>query len=100
MGEEASGELQIYSVEGSGGAVATCIVRCVGGVVRVGQQFRTRPTGDVTGDPVLLNLDWINCYETMMDFLHPPYGAVVQLSGSGVESLKRGVILASIANGE
>ncbi len=100
MGDGISGELQIYSVEAGDAATATCVVRCVGGVVRTGRHFRTCPTGDATGDPVLLSLDWIKCYEKIVDSLHPPYSAKVKLSGNGVESLKRGVILASVANDE
>lgn len=98
---DTTGELQIYSVEEKSAAVAGCIVRCVGGVVRTGQLFKPRPNADVTeGCPALLRLDWIKCYGKVAEFLYPPYSAMVQLSGDGVSLLTRGVILASVANHE
>ncbi|WP_327259063.1 hypothetical protein [Streptomyces sp. NBC_01240] len=100
MDNNPGGELQIYSVEATDAATATCIVRCVGGVVRTGQQFKTRPTADTTGDPVLLSLNWIKRYEKAMNFLDPPHSGVIQLSGNGLNSLKRGVILVSVTMGE
>jgi len=100
MDSSTAGELQIYSVEERDVAAATCIVRCVGGVARTGQQFKIRSTTDVTGDPSILILDWINRYEKMMDFIDPPHSATVHLSGNGVTVLKRGVILTSVANDE
>jgi hypothetical protein len=100
MDNSVAGELQIYSVEERDVAAATCIVRCVGGVVRTGRQFKIGSTAHVTGDPSLLSLDWINRYEKMMDFIDPPHSARVHLSGNGVAALKRGVILTSIANDE
>lgn len=100
MDDDTAGELQIYSVEEGDAAAATCVVRCVGGVVRTGQQFKTRPTFDGAGDSVLLKLDWINFYQQVTDFLYPPYSALVGLSGNGANSLKRGVVLISVANDE
>ncbi|WP_260255702.1 hypothetical protein [Streptomyces sp. 840.1] len=98
MDSSPAAELQIHSVEDGGATPAVCIVRCMGGVVRTGQRFTTPPAVAVTGDPVLLSLDWIKCYERTVDFIHPPWNAKVGLSGSGVNSLTRGIILTALAD--
>lgn len=96
MDDSNAGELQIYSVEERENAAATCIVRCVGGIVRTGQKFRMEATGDATDDSSLMSLDWINRYEKLIEFIDPPHSAKVHLSGQGVSLLERGVILYSI----
>lgn len=98
MDGNASGEIQVYSVEEMSAATATCAIRCIGGVVRTGRPFRLCLNDDTTGDPVLLSLDWIKLYGKVTDSLYPPYSALVQLSGDGVSLLVRGLTLASSAN--
>lgn len=93
MDDDAPGKLQIYSVEERGDVTATCVIRCVGGVVRTGQQFSIDP--GVDGDTSLLTLDWINCYGQLADFIKPPYSGTVHLSGEEVDVLDRGVVLTS-----
>src|SRR5882757_8688217 len=100
MDDSTAGKLQIYSVEERDVVAATCIVRCVDGVVSTGQQFKADPIADATEGPSLLSLGWINRYGKMMDFIDPPHSATVYLSGNGVASLKRGVTLTSIVNDE
>lgn len=100
LDDDATGELQIYSIEEKSAGTATCAVRCIGGIVRTGRPFRLRLTHDTTGGPVLLSLDWINCYGKVTDSLYPSYSALVQLSGDGVSLLTRGLILSSSANDE
>ncbi|MFE1314313.1 hypothetical protein [Streptomyces sp. NPDC058755] len=81
----ADARLQIYSVEERDGATATCIVRCVGGVVRVGQRFGVGP------DKVTLK--GILCYERPVDFVDPPHSAKVWLTGRSVGLLEEGSVI-------
>jgi len=97
MDDSAVGKLQIYSVEKRETAAATCIIRCVGGAPRTGQQFVVESESDSAGAASSFTLDWINRYERMMDFIDPPHTARVHLSGEAVAVLERGVILTSVA---
>ncbi|MFJ4004201.1 hypothetical protein ACIPWL_12185 [Streptomyces sp. NPDC090023] len=81
--------LQIYSVESEDLDSAVCVVRCVGGVVRVGQEF----AGPMT-------LDWILRYGRTVEFLEPPHSAQVRLSGAVVHTLERGVVVTAPRTGE
>ncbi|MEU2247325.1 hypothetical protein [Streptomyces sp. NPDC019224] len=92
--DDSAGELQIYSVEKRGAGTAVCVARCVGGVVRAGADFGVRLTdGAAGGAPVVLRLDRIERDGQTAESLHPPYGAIVRLSGDGVGLLKKGVVL-------
>ncbi|MFD4725175.1 hypothetical protein ACFWNW_08835 [Streptomyces seoulensis] len=77
--------LQIHSVEQEGPAAAVCIVRCVGGVARVGQEF----AGAMTLDRILR-------YGREVEFLEPPHSAKVRLSGAGVHALERGAVVTAL----
>ncbi|WP_329029045.1 hypothetical protein [Streptomyces sp. NBC_01423] len=94
MDDRTAGKLQIYSVEERGNGAATCVVRCVGGVVRTGQRFGAVPDADeAEAARGLLVLHRITRYEKDMDFIDPPHSATVRLLGDGVDFLKKGVIL-------
>ncbi|MFG2815084.1 hypothetical protein [Streptomyces sp. NPDC048410] len=79
---DSAAKLQIYSVEERSLDTAVCVVRCVGGIVRVGQEFGAH-----------LTLDRIIRYDQAVDFMDPPHGAQVRLSGAGVRELEKGVII-------
>ncbi|MFG3097173.1 hypothetical protein [Streptomyces sp. NPDC048202] len=81
--------LQIYSVESEDLDSAVCVVRCVGGVVRVGQEF----AGPMTLDRILR-------YGRTVELLEPPHSAQVRLSGVAVRGLGRGVVLTALRTGE
>lgn len=95
MADQDPGQLQIYEVEETDSRSATCIVRCVGGVVRPGQHF---DTGSAIEDPNVtleVMLEWINRYGHFVDFFDPPHNAKVHFTGDGVALLKAGVTITS-----
>jgi predicted NUDIX family NTP pyrophosphohydrolase len=97
MADREHSKLQIVSVESTTPSKATCIVRCVGGIVRTGQIFSVRSTTDVAGaDSHHIALDWIDRYGRRVDFFDPPHSATVALSGGGVAGLSKGVIISSV----
>lgn len=96
--------LQVYSVEEASETAAVCIVRCVGGVVRVGQTFAVeghplRP-GSVGAGPGHIALMALNRYGRSVDFIDPPRAAKVRLSGPGVSLLAPGVALTFVGEPE
>ncbi|MEU6816114.1 hypothetical protein [Streptomyces sp. NPDC046860] len=93
MDELDAARLQIYSCEPDGSEAAICIVRCVGGIVRVGQNFyfsASTPGVDVHSP---MRLNEIIRYEKPVDFMDPPHSAKVYISGAGVARLEHGVII-------
>jgi hypothetical protein len=95
MADQNPGQLQIYEVEEADSRSATCVVRCVGGVVRPGQRF---DAGSATEDPnatLQVTLEWINRYGRFVDFFDPPHNAKVYLTGDGVALLKAGLTITS-----
>jgi hypothetical protein len=93
MVENEVAKLQIFSVEEKGSTTATCIVRCVGGVVRVGQRFHIGSGVDSSGEGSGITLDRIDRYGRQMDFIDPPHNAKVYFSGEGVDFLESGMVL-------
>ncbi|BDH07042.1 hypothetical protein [Streptomyces seoulensis] len=93
MDELDAARLQIYSCEPDGPEAAICIVRCVGGIVRVGQDlyFSASTSGVDVNSPMRLN--GIIRYEKQVDFVDPPNSAKVYISGVGVARLEHGVII-------
>lgn len=77
--------LQIYSVEPTNLTSAVCVVRCVGGIARVGQEY----AGPMTLNSILR-------YGKAVDLLDPPHSATVCLSGAGVGGLERGVVITAL----
>ncbi|MGA5323728.1 hypothetical protein ACPCIU_25230 [Streptomyces seoulensis] len=82
---ESAARLQVHSVEQESPSVAVCVVRCVGGVARVGQEF----AGAVT-------LDRIVRYGREVEVLDPPHSAKVRLSGAGVVGLEQGGVVTAL----
>jgi hypothetical protein len=94
-GEAHAAQLQIYSVEEESAASVVCVVRCVGGVVHWGQEFRSLACDKpVKLRPVII-VDWIRRYERSIELLDPPHSAKVRLTGEGVQELKKGDIIAA-----
>ncbi|MFF7384395.1 hypothetical protein [Streptomyces griseoluteus] len=81
--------LQIHSVEHEGFDKAVCVVRCVGGSARVGQEY----AGPMT-------LDLILRYGKEVELVDPPHNAKVWLSGAGVRTLEPGAIVTALRGGE
>ncbi|MEV2203112.1 hypothetical protein [Streptomyces fradiae] len=85
--------LQVYSVDTASDRSGTCIVRCVAGVVRIGDVFTTVEDSPTTAT-TLLSVEKIERYhEVFVNSFDPPHAAKVHFSGPGVKSLKRGDIL-------
>ncbi|MFF4753453.1 hypothetical protein ACWD5R_09615 [Streptomyces sp. NPDC002514] len=94
-------KLQIYAVEEADHQSATCIVRCVGGIVRPGQRFDVgSPSADHSNERSQIVLDWIDRYGNRVDFVDPPHNAKVHFSGSGVSLLEKGVTITSVGEAE
>ncbi|MEU9922257.1 hypothetical protein AB0H51_13360 [Streptomyces griseoluteus] len=81
--------LQIHSVEHEAFDKAVCVVRCVGGSARVGQEY---------AGPMALDL--ILRYGMEVELVDPPHTAKVWLSGAGVRTLERGAVLTALRSGE
>jgi hypothetical protein len=88
--------LQIYSVEERDAVSATCVVRCVGGVVRVGQRFGVGPDGGTRAGAPLVSLEGILRYERPTDSVDPPHSAKVHLTGEGVALLEEGWVITAV----
>ncbi|MBB4715637.1 hypothetical protein BJ965_005519 [Streptomyces luteogriseus] len=93
MHDHNPGKLQIYAVEETEPLSATCIVRCVGGLVRSGQRFTVESADGNSGESFHVTLDWIERYGHRVDSFDPPHNARVHLSGSGVSLLKEGLTI-------
>ncbi|MET9757599.1 hypothetical protein ABZ016_00845 [Streptomyces sp. NPDC006372] len=90
------GKLQIYAVEAMAPLSATCIVRCVGGLVRPGRRFSIGSADEVSGERFHIMLNWIDRYEHRVDYFDPPHSARVHFSGSGAFLLKKGLTIISV----
>jgi hypothetical protein len=90
------GQLQIYAVEEVDSMSATCIVRCVGGIVRPGQLFDVNSLSGNPNERSHITLDWIDQYRQRVDFIDPPHSAKVHFSGGGVSLLEKGVTIVSV----
>ncbi|QHC31117.1 hypothetical protein [Streptomyces sp. HF10] len=101
MPEGSAARLQIYSVEETTVTSAVCIVRCVGGVARIGQLFEVEPAPDQRGGgQQKMTLDWINRYQRRVEFFDPPHSAKVSLSGEGIGELKCGTVITTLPESE
>lgn len=81
--ESTAGKVQIYSVEERVGDSAVCVVRCIGGAVRVGRQFAAASLADASGDEQHVTLEGIYRYGLTVEFIDPPHHAKAVLSGRG-----------------
>ncbi|MEJ8635627.1 hypothetical protein [Streptomyces sp. MS2.AVA.5] len=93
-----SSRLQVYEVVEATDAGGLCIVRCVGGVARVGQTFTVEDHPSSPGSNVRLRLDRINRYGRDMDFFDATHAARVHLSGGALTRLVRASILTGEAS--
>ncbi|AYG81082.1 hypothetical protein DWB77_03220 [Streptomyces hundungensis] len=89
----ASDKVQIYSVEKLSGNSAVCIVRCVGGVVRVGQALTVEVESHTADSARDVTLTALVRYGRNVDFFDPPHAAKVHLSGPGAPMLEPGMII-------
>jgi len=83
-GSAVEGQLQIHEIEENGPGWSRCVVRCVGGVVRRGDRL----------DGGRLTVERIEAYgRREVDFVDPPCAARVRLTGPGVTSLRRRLVV-------
>ena len=89
--EDDPGLLQVYAFEMSAGTWGTCVVRCVGGVVRRGDVLFL---GQEAAPRLVFTLEKIERYaNVVVEAFDPPHAARVTLLGEGVQDLRRGDIL-------
>ncbi|MFJ3102969.1 hypothetical protein [Streptomyces sp. NPDC086835] len=79
------GELQILGVELPDAGVAVCVVRCVGGVARTGQEYEAGS----------LVLQRIEKYGHSLDAVDPPHSAQVRLVGEGAARLRARTVIST-----
>lgn len=92
------GRFQIESVEQSSDIGGICIVRCVGGMPRVGDVFTSDESFRLGHLKVRITLDRIERYEgRFVEFFDPPHAARIHVSGEGVGLLTRWSIITSAA---
>ncbi|MFD3437528.1 hypothetical protein ACFWU3_08485 [Streptomyces sp. NPDC058685] len=90
-----SSRIQIYEVVEETGSGGVCIVRCVGGVARVGQIFMLEASPNRPSGTVRLRLDRIERYGQDVDAFDVMHTAKVHLTGGTMSGLVRGSILAA-----
>ncbi|MGA4955839.1 hypothetical protein [Streptomyces lavendulocolor] len=98
---QVASRLQVDSVEEAGERGGTVIVRCVGGLARVGQTYTLEEgAGSGTGAPHFV-LNRIERYPgVFVDVFGPPHAARVHVSGASPASLSRGVVIISKDDGD
>ncbi|GAA2221691.1 hypothetical protein GCM10010232_02500 [Streptomyces amakusaensis] len=85
------GTLQIHEVERQTPSGAICVVRCVGGLVLLGQLFTTDTPSRPADTPLRLELARIERYPGVLaESLDPPHAARVHLTGEHAERLLLG----------
>ncbi|MEU1227344.1 hypothetical protein [Streptomyces sp. NPDC005828] len=89
--------LQIHEVVGAGDGAdgGICVIRCVGGIARVGQVFVPEGDQDAVDPEVTLTLDVIEKCRRSLEFVDPPHSAAVLLSGGSLDRLREGDVLVS-----
>ncbi|MFF7443400.1 hypothetical protein [Streptomyces sp. NPDC008122] len=90
------GRLQIYEVVAPGDHAdeGNCIVRCIGGIARVGQVFVLEGERDTVGPEGGFTLERIKKLRSM-EFVDPPHSALIHLSGGPLDRLREGDVLVS-----
>ncbi|MFB7605898.1 hypothetical protein [Streptomyces gardneri] len=76
-----------------------CVVRCIGGIARVGQRFRLEDDWRTGRPSSVLVLARIERYGRSVDFLDPAHSALIHLSGGPLTRLWWGSVLVSYAEG-
>ncbi|WP_369145224.1 hypothetical protein [Streptomyces sp. R44] len=88
--------LQIHEVVGAGDADGgICVIRCIGGLARVGQVFVLERDQDTIDPEVTLTLHVIEKFRRSLESIGPPHSAAVLLSGGPLEGLREGDVLVS-----
>ncbi|MFG2590170.1 hypothetical protein [Streptomyces sp. NPDC048438] len=88
--------LQIYEVEYGDDLGGVCIVRCLSGVARAGQPFRSPAASAGPAPAGPLTVTRIECYGREVAFLDPPHTARVTLSGGPTAGLAKGTVLSAV----
>ncbi|MER8029069.1 hypothetical protein ABTZ78_08920 [Streptomyces bauhiniae] len=96
MGELDAARLQIYSSEQDDRGGVSCVVRCVGGIACVGQDFYFTASEPGVDAHSPIRLERILRYEKLADSLESPHSAKVYLLGEGGARLERGVIITTL----
>ncbi|MFJ4839021.1 hypothetical protein [Streptomyces sp. NPDC088746] len=88
--------LRIHEVEYGDDLGVVCVVRCLSGVARAGQPFRSpaASAGHAPAGP--LTVTRIECYGREVAFLDPPHTARVTLSGGPAAGLTKGTVLSAV----
>ncbi|MGA5063544.1 hypothetical protein ACPB9E_07115 [Streptomyces exfoliatus] len=87
-------KLQIYSIERENADGGVCIVRCIGGIARIGQDFLKQgeePEATIRR----FTLNRIVRYSRNVEFFDPPHNARVHLTGRSLDGLSEGSVLVS-----
>ncbi|MFG3013443.1 hypothetical protein ACGFZB_23805 [Streptomyces cinerochromogenes] len=92
----ADARLQVHSVADRDATTVTCVVRCVGGVVRVGQRFGVGPDAGTGDDAPLVTLEGILRYGRPVDFVDAPHSAEVRLTGDAVVMVAPGHVVTAV----
>ncbi|MYS06901.1 hypothetical protein GTW71_10745 [Streptomyces sp. SID6041] len=87
-------KLQIYSIEQERADGGICVVRCIGGVARVGQTFVARGE-EPSRTSQRYVLKRIDRYNRTVEFFDPPHTARVHLSSRPLAGLSEGSVLVS-----
>ncbi|MDX2406474.1 hypothetical protein NJO91_25555 [Streptomyces microflavus] len=85
--------MQIYGTERAGDRDSAFIVRCVGGIVRVGLTFVPDPADATLPAGFRVTLTGIERYRRSADFFDPPHAARVTLTGPSAAALVRGSVI-------
>lgn len=83
------GTMEVHQVTKIDSTTAVCIVRCITGIVRVGD--RVYSGSDTAGArySIDLRIDSINLARRPVEFVDPPHAAEIQVSGDTVETLTK-----------
>ncbi|MGW5420578.1 hypothetical protein [Streptomyces sp. NPDC003943] len=84
-----NGKLQVHSIEQRDDYGGVCVVRCIGGVVRMGQAFLI----EHGQHPRSLTLERIERYRQPVEFFDPPHSALIYLSGGPLTGIHEGTVL-------
>jgi len=85
--------MQIYAAEGTTDRDRVFIVRCVGGIVRVGRTFVPDRSDETLPTDLRVTLTGIERYRRSVGSFDPPHTARVTLTGPSADALVRGSVI-------
>ncbi|MFD3532868.1 hypothetical protein [Streptomyces sp. NPDC058664] len=85
-------KLQIYSIEQENADGGVCVVRCIGGIARVGQNFLEQGE-EPESSTRHFTLNRIVRYSRDVELFDPPHNARVHLTGRPLAGLGEGSVL-------